>query len=369
MSTENNILIIKPKDSTQPSSHSQSLKLLGFDFDSTLVCQKSSKKFASEPDDWIPLYPTVKDTLNKYYNDGWTIVIFTNQGGVEKKKITLQSLTQRLNNFINYSGIPIYAFAAIKYDNHRKPHTGMWNKAIEILGQPTQAVYIGDAAGRIKGWDSKDKKRKDFSCSDRKFAHNIGIPFQTPEQFFLKLQPSDKWEWGGFDPAEFNDIYNRGNKTKEMIILVGPPASGKSTIAKKLSNHTRINRDTLKTKAKCLSACKKAIANEENIIIDNTNPDTLAREPYITLAKKADYNIVCFVLSISKDLALHMNNVRVAMTEGKAKTIPTLVYNIFYKKFRESPPKKEEGIDEIITIDWKPEFETEKHKNIFYRRY
>lgn len=36
-----------------------------------------------------------------------------------------------------------------------------------------QSIYVGDAAGRMKGW-AKDKP-KDFSCSDRMFAANIGI--------------------------------------------------------------------------------------------------------------------------------------------------------------------------------------------------
>ena len=39
----------------------------------------------------------------------------------------------------------------------------MWTEARKLLGTPKEARYIGDAAGRIKGWDPKDKKRKDFS--------------------------------------------------------------------------------------------------------------------------------------------------------------------------------------------------------------
>ena len=35
------------------------------------------------------------------------------------------------------------------------------------------SVYVGDAAGRAKNWEPG--KPKDFSCSDRKFAANLGV--------------------------------------------------------------------------------------------------------------------------------------------------------------------------------------------------
>jgi bifunctional polynucleotide phosphatase/kinase len=55
---------------------------------------------------------------------------------------------------------------------------------------------VGDAAGRLAGW--KPGAPVDFGCSDRKFALNVGIGFQTPEQFFLgaKEEPFSL----GFDP-------------------------------------------------------------------------------------------------------------------------------------------------------------------------
>ena len=36
-----------------------------------------------------------------------------------------------------------------------------------------QCLYVGDAAGRAKEW--APGKPKDFSCSDRKFAANLGV--------------------------------------------------------------------------------------------------------------------------------------------------------------------------------------------------
>lgn len=35
------------------------------------------------------------------------------------------------------------------------------------------SAYIGDAAGRAKNWE--EGKPRDFSCSDRMFAANIGV--------------------------------------------------------------------------------------------------------------------------------------------------------------------------------------------------
>ena len=56
----------------------------------------------------------------------------------------------------------------------------------------SESFYVGDAAGRAKGW-AKDKP-KDFSCSDRMFAANVGIgKFRLPLKkiyiyfFFIQL--------------------------------------------------------------------------------------------------------------------------------------------------------------------------------------
>ena len=61
----------------------------------------------------------------------------------------------------------------------------MWDKMLEIneiKKVDENSFYCGDAVGRLG-------KNKDFSCSDRLFAYNIGINFFEPEEFFLDEQP------------------------------------------------------------------------------------------------------------------------------------------------------------------------------------
>jgi bifunctional polynucleotide phosphatase/kinase len=91
------------------------------------------------------------------------------------------------------------AMAAVGDDEYRKPCQGMWsfhestlNGGIKI--NVPQSKYVGDAAGRpVKG-----SKKKDFNDTDLKFALNIGIPFATPEMFFLGQ--TDSWPTIPFNP-------------------------------------------------------------------------------------------------------------------------------------------------------------------------
>lgn len=58
----------------------------------------------------------------------------------------------------------------------------MWDFFVEECNENIKidkkaSMYVGDAAGRKKPQVAKN----DFSDSDLKFAHAIGLPFFTPE--------------------------------------------------------------------------------------------------------------------------------------------------------------------------------------------
>jgi bifunctional polynucleotide phosphatase/kinase len=319
-----------------PEIHEKKVKgICAFDFDDTLVSK----------DGHLPLYKNTKRFLESCYEKGFTIVIFTNQGGVAKNKTTLENVEKRLKSFISHMGIPIYVFAAIAYDNHRKPHIKMWEKALKFLGVEnidlTKCLYIGDAAGRVKSGN----KKKDFSCSDRKFAHNIGINFFTPEQFFLN--EVETRQWTPFTEFSFTPTNTKFvQREKEMIILIGPQASGKSTLSQLyFPDYVRINQDTIGTKAKCLKLAKETVKLGKSVIIDNTNGDIESRKLYGDIARSANYRILYIVFTINKELAMHLEEMRVDTLN--VSPIPTIAFNTFFKKYRETPPTLSE-CDELI---------------------
>ena len=72
-----------------------------------------------------------------------------------------------------------------------------------------------------------------------------------------------------------------------MVVLVGPPASGKSFFANTyLSSYILVSQDELRTAANCKKKFLEAIAQKKSVVVDNTNRDPRARKEWIALAKE-----------------------------------------------------------------------------------
>src|SRR5215469_10977808 len=122
----------------------------------------------------------------------YLLVILTNQSGIQLKP-TIKINTKRLTEFkrkatavFTQLDLPITIYAATTQDQYRKPRTRMWEQVLEDHDLATNdidfenSIFIGDAGGR----QTNGKILKDFSCSDRNFAYNVGIVFKTPEEYF-----------------------------------------------------------------------------------------------------------------------------------------------------------------------------------------
>ncbi|GAB4846576.1 hypothetical protein Ancab_025583 [Ancistrocladus abbreviatus] len=177
------IIFLEKDDGLQDSR-----KIAAFDFDGCLA-KTSVKKIGA--DEWSLMYPSIPHKLQQLYNDGYKLVIFTNESNIErwknKRQVAVDSKIGRLNNFIKHVKVPMQVFIACGFDKHgaqgadpfRKPRPGMWhimekhfNSGIKI--DMDQSFYVGDAAGR----------ENDHSDADVKFAQAIGLKFYVPEEYF-----------------------------------------------------------------------------------------------------------------------------------------------------------------------------------------
>ncbi|KAI6276167.1 hypothetical protein MCOR31_003936 [Pyricularia oryzae] len=375
-------------------------KVAAFDLDGTIIRTASGKKHADGPGDWQWWDTCVPLKLKSlYYEDGYRVVIFSNQGGLtlhpdpkwkgpKNTKRTDQFKT-KVNSILSKLDIPITLYAATAKDIFRKPRPGMWNEMLndydlngtEATPEMEHSFFVGDAGGRTAqlvsaspvtanaAIKSKGKGRagpaalpKDFSCSDRNLAHNIGIDFKTPEEYFLGEEPRDFVR--DFDLAShpFPDadgepkaLIEQKNE-KDIILFCGPPGAGKSTFYWKYLKplgYGRVNQDTLKTKEKCLSAAAEMLKDKVSVVVDNTNPDPDTRALWVALAKKHDVPIRCVWFKTPLALAQHNDAVRSmngTMNPESRAGLPALAFNSFNSRLKE--PKVGEGFQDVVEIEF-----------------
>lgn len=372
--------------------------ILAFDFDSTLFVTKSGKKFPINDSDVEPLNMISIDSIKKY-TDTHSIIIISNQGGIETKKQTLEQVKHRILLGIKYlsdNEIPTMTIFSTLKDNYRKPHTYMWRFVLNQLGHDADYIdnpdiqlidrdylYVGDAAGREKSRHiiGITQIKKDFSMSDKLFANNCRIRFNTPERFEFNnkyceklgshrymdrifgdykssLYPIRNWlkNYEESKTEEFNLDDMGPNDEIELLLMMGYPGCGKSTLAKKISEkygHKIICMDVFKSRYRCYQLTQHHLLKKKrSVIIDNTNPSILARENYIKIATEKDIKVRLIWLNISQDMAWHLNKMRTELT-GK-KSVPLVAYHRYKKNLQ--PPDIEEGIDTIIELPFCPNF-------------
>mgnify|MGYP003706927107 CR=1 FL=1 len=287
-------------------------KIAGFDYDHTIVKPKCNSTFSKSIDDWIFLRDNVKSKIQELYKKGYAIVIFTNQSQTFK--------TEQIKNVLYSLEIPFKAY--IIFDKQiKKPNSICFNNHVnnKIIDRDF-SFYAGDALGRENDW----------SDSDKIFANNCNLKYISPEEVFP------------FDDKQNIEIKEMCEQ--ELIIMVGYPGSGKSTLVKNLkdkfnSDYLVLSGDILKTETKMVSNLKKELDQGNSVIIDSTNPSKNKRSIFINIAKQKNIYVRVIHVTTSIEQSLSQN-------QNRDIKIPKIAFYVYRKKFEK--PGVDENIDLII---------------------
>ncbi|XP_011181858.2 uncharacterized protein F21D5.5 isoform X4 [Zeugodacus cucurbitae] len=373
-SVGNGVMMVYTDDAVQAST-----KIAGYDIDGTIITTKSGNVFPKHADDWQILYPEVLKKLKLLQQSGYKICFFTNQGGIGSGKIKLDDFKQKIKDILTKLGVPVQVFIAIEEGHYRKPLIGMWQYLVEHKNDDididlSKSFYVGDAAGRPESGSGKNKRRKDHSLADRRFAANVGVSFYTPEEHFLG-KPTEQWLKSDYKPS---DIINNSDipllepknielpaDNCEMIIMVGLPGSGKSFFCEEYldqHNYTIANADKAGSTQACLKICEKALEAGTSCVVDNTNVDVESRKKFITLAKRYNVPCRCFVMNVQVDQVRHNIKYR-HLTDTSHSKINEMVFNMMKKKY--TNPTVDEGFTHIVKVNLKPKFKSTTEEQLY----
>jgi predicted kinase len=172
----------------------------------------------------------------------------------------------------------------------------------------------------------------------------------------------------------------------KFVVLVGPPAIGKSTYTKKALADLQpivINRDEVvenlsneagltyneyyarlgdsdladlreKVERVVQTQFKQAIDNRNNIVVDMTHMNKNSRKKTLKYINESDYEKVAVVFKFDHSMIPHLQKISANRTKelrqvGKIKYIPDHVFYEMADRFE--PVDNEEGFDTIVHID------------------
>lgn len=352
-------------------------KIAAFDMDGTIIKTKSGKVHPVDTNDWQIAFPTVQNKLKEHVEDDYKLVILSNQAPIGNGRVKIEDFKKKIENIVTKLDVPFQVYIATGKGFYRKPTTGMWKVLSEqknggLKIDMDESFYCGDAAGRLANW--APGKKKDHSMADKLMAENLNLKFYTPEQFFLGHSianvPMGKPD---FNPKELGNAPFKDSligKEKEILVLVGFPGSGKSSLAKHIEkesgyNYVTVCRDVLGSWQKCAAEATKLLERGKSVIVDSTNPDKESRARWVSLAKEKKVSCRCAKMATTIAHAKHNNKFRELM---KVNHIPVndIVYHTYKNKFVE--PSVSEGFKEVIDVPFSPRFKDKESEEV-YRMY
>ena len=283
-----------------------------FDVDWTLIKPKEGRKFPQNVDDWQWLRPSVPETVRKFFVDGFDIIFLTDQS--KPWKVTM------IQNVIRILDVDVTCLIAMNKAFH-KPNPAFFLETFGSTFDAGSSFFVGDAAGREGDW----------SRNDIDVAVRIGVKFYVPEEVFLLFKAEETKE----------PVLLRAGVEQEVLIMVGYPASGKSTVAREMQakyGYVHIDGDVFKTGPKMVKEAEKYVGSPlpsgayNSVIFDATNGTKERRKLYIDFAKKHNLKVRCLWKTTPIDVSMEQNRER--QKQGGPK-VPDVVFYTFRKRFEE----------------------------------
>jgi len=152
----------------------------------------------------------------------------------------------------------------------------------------------------------------------------------------------------------------------DVIMIVGPTATGKSTVAEKFlkSGYERVNRDTVGGKLdNIIPIMTSHLQNRKSVILDNTHLTPEKREPFIVAAKKNKAAVHCFIMATPIEEAqvnfslrainqgYNINDIEAISKSDSPNLFPPVVMFRHFKEFK--PPTLSEGFESIEDVPFK----------------
>ncbi|EDR11359.1 uncharacterized protein LACBIDRAFT_316135 [Laccaria bicolor S238N-H82] len=340
-----------------------SSKVAIFDLDGTLIKSEFHNKLLHGKPAWEWWKLNVPSKLAELHTSGYALVIVTNQA---IKPAAMNIWRQKIPQLAAVLNLPFRIFVAVAKDEYRKPMPGMWNELDRIFNEQGTKIdkgcsfFVGDAAGR-----HYNGKRSDFSSSDRKWAHNVGLNFFTPEEYFLGQPTYTNFELPGFHVSSIPELPLITPTSspllptplkQEIVLFVGYPCLGKTSFFRRhflLQGYEHINQDNLKTRDRCIKALQSALGGARSCVIDNTNRDVSTRAHYINVANAHKVPIRCILFVGSCELAWHNNLYRaynLPPAVAARELLPYMAFTSFRDNYEE--PQSDEGFAEIKKVNW-----------------
>ena len=287
--------------------------------------------------------PTVPATLQRLADEGFRIVLVTNQSdwfnrvGPKAKVESVLARLQAINGWMPACAVATTSRKHAPTDTvYRKPGRGLFDvlvgSGMGMGGVGVGVVGVGEihmCGDAVGAGDAYPPYR--WSGSDAQFAETVGATFHRPVDV-LGLTV-------GFTVSEISP-------RQELVILMGNPGSGKSTIGREMAlrGYFHVEQDVVGTPAAVRRATVANLDTGASVVVDATHGNPKNRDPWIRIAR--EHSIPCRIVWIVRD-GRPFNALRLGLGEDK---VPEVAYATYSKYFTEPVAGPDHSVEYVSWV-------------------